>query len=802
MNGASFNTQPDEESGLISSGAGVYYTILNLESPLTSSAQNALALTNLSSGNNIATGWYENQDFTNSISLTDTSFNENKTLYLKIEVKFTITFDGGVESVTQDGVEVQEIVFHIEPDEAVSNTYINTYVQNIGYNINYKDYYKFKSWNLGDTELPSNGMTASQVGSYEITLITQRSTFSYQLTNSSTDLITVNTVVVDSDGTELGLPYAYGTLLKIGAVSNNSAYIVKAYMEKADNTLFELTRRDEAGFNYGIYFKETSETGDFSNCAYIAGFGTRDNDGNYLIKLTIEAVENTQQPTEKTFTVNYGTGISNITKGTESYASGSLQITVALNTTITESYLNSYLSDNGYTVNYAEGYEYDGWKVGDTVLTESGITVTESTSTALTLLADEVVAPAYHTIVLPQGTNSNGVNYDVNCGDEYEVVSTGTNVAVGDASYTFKIKALKSDIAKIEIYANSSLEGTQTNPAKDIEYDYPIELAQTQTTYTITVKVYYNLKLNTNGATMSSQNATALGLSTDSYGYYITLEKGSNVSATLKTALSTNTYNGNPLFTKENCTFGGWYTSSDLSGSAYNFSNLTSLNSTTSLYLKMVENTQQPTEKTFTVNYGTGISNITKNTESYASGSLQITVALNTTITESYLNTYLSDNGYTVNYAEGYVYDGWKVGNTVLTESGITVTESTSTALTLLAKVTETPAYYTIVLPQGTNSNGVNYDVNCGDEYEVLSTETSAAVGETSYTFKIEVLKSNIAKIEIHVNGCFEISQTNPAIDAEYEFPIGLAQTQTTYTITVKVYYYLWLYVNGATVLW
>ena len=545
LNGASFNTQPDEESALISSGEGVYYTILDLESPLNSSAQNALALTNLSSGNNIAVGWYENQDFTNSISLTDTSFNENKTLYLKIEVKFTITIDDGVESVTQDGVEVQEIVFYIEPDEAVSNTYINTYLQGSGYNINYVDYYKFKSWNLGDTELPSNGITASQVSSYEITLITQRSSFSYQITNASTDLINVNTVVVDSDGTELGSPFAYGTLLKIGAVSNNSAYIVKAYMEKADNTLFELTRRDEAGFNYGIYFKETSETGDFSNCAYIAGFGTRDNNGNYLIKLTIEAVENTQQPTEKTFTVNYGTGISNITKGTESYASGSLQIAVALNTTITESYLNSYLSDNGYNVIYAEGYKYDGWKVGDTVLTESGITVTESTSTVLTLLADEItVAPAYYTIVLPQST------------EDYRVLSTETSAAVGDASYTFKIEVLKSDIAKIEIYANSTLKGSQISPNTNIEYDYPIELAQTQTTYTITVKVYYNLKLNTNGATISSQNATALGLNTDSYGYYITLEKGSNVSETLKTALSTNTYNGNSLFTKANCTFG------------------------------------------------------------------------------------------------------------------------------------------------------------------------------------------------------------------------------------------------------
>ena len=778
MNGASFNTQPDAASGLNSSTAGVYYTILDLQSPLNISAQNALALTNLSSGNNIAVGWYENQDFTNSVSLTDTSFNENKTLYLKIEVKFTITFDGGVESVTKDDEVFQEIVFYIEPNGAVSNTYINTYLQGFGYNINYVDYYKFKSWNLGDTELPSNGMTASQVGSYEITLITQRSSFSYQLTNSSTDLITVNTVVVDSDGTELGSPFAYGTLLKIGAVSNNSAYIVKAYMEKADNTLFELTRRDEAGFNYGIYFKETSETGDISNCAYIAGFGTRDNDGNYLIKLTIEAVENTQQPTEKTFTVNYGAGISNITKGTESYASGNLSITVALNTTITESYLNSYLSDNGYTVNCAEGYVYDGWKVGDTVLTESGITVTESTSTALTLLAKAItVTPAYHTIVLPQSTA------------DYSVVSTVTNVAVGEASYTFKIRVLKSDIAKIEIYVNSSLEGTQINPDIDTEYyDYPIELAQTQTTYTITVKVYYNLKLNTNGATMSSQNATALGLSTDSYGYYIILEKGSNVSETLKTALSTNTYNGNPLFTKENCTFGGWYTSSDLSGSAYNFSNLTSLNSTTYLYLKMVENTQ-PTEKTFTVNYGAGISNITKGTESYASGNLSITVALNTTITESYLNSYLSDNGYTVNYAEGYEYGGWKVGNTVLTESGITVTESTATTLTILTDETVVAPTHTIVLPQSTV------------DYAVVSTETSVSVGTQSYVFTIRALKSDIAKIEIYVNNGDTPASTvtNPSSGTEHTCPIGLAQTQTTYTITVKVYYYLWLYVNGVT---
>ena len=788
LNGASFNTQPDEESALISSGEGVYYTILDLNSPLNSSAQNALALTNLSSGNNIATGWYLDQGFTNSISLTDTSFNENKTLYLKIEVKFTITFDDGVESVTKDDEVFQEIVFYIEPNGAISNTYINTYLQNIGYNINYKDYYKFKSWNLNSEPLPSNGINVSAVSSFDIKLTTQRSTFSYQLTNSSTDLITVNIVVVDSVGTELGLPYAYGTLLKIGAVSNNSAYIVKAYMEKADNTLFELTRRDEAGFNYGIYFKETSETGDFSNCAYIAGFGTRDNDGNYLIKLTIEAVENTQQPTEKTFTVNYGTGISNITKGTESYASGSLQIAVALNTTITESYLNSYLSDNGYNVIYAEGYVYNGWKVGDTVLTESGITVTESTATTLTILTDETVVAPTHTIVLPQSTV------------DYSVVSTETSVAVGTESYVFTIKALKSDIAKIEIYVNGSYASTVTNPSSDTEtvYDYTIPLAQTQTTYTITVKVYYNLKLNTNGATMSSQNATALGLSTDSYGYYITLEKGSNVSETLKTALSTNTYNGNPLFTKENCTFGGWYTSSDFSGSAYNFSNLTILNSALSLYLKMVENTQ-PTEKTFTVNYGAGISNITKGTEIYESGNLSITVALNTTITESYLNSYLSDNGYNVIYAEGYVYDGWKVGDTVLTESGITVTESTSTALTLLAKVTETPAYYTIVLPQGTNSNGVNYDVNCEDEYEVVSTETSAAVGETSYDFKIKVLKSNIARIEIYANSTLKGSQISPNTNIEYDYPIELAQTQTTYTITVKVYYNLELYVNGAT---
>ena len=792
MNGASFNTQPDEESGLISSGAGVYYTILNLESPLTSSAQNALALTNLSSGNNIAVGWYENQDFTNSISLTDTSFNENKTLYLKIEVKFTITFDEGVDSVTKDDEVFQEIVFYIEPNGAVSNTYINNYLQGAGYNIDYKDYYKFKSWNLGNTELPSNGISVSQVGSYEITLITQRSSFSYQITNASSDFINVNTVVVDSDGTELGLPFAYGTLLKIGAVSNNAAYIVKAYMEKADNTLFELTRRDEAGFNYGIYFKETSETGDISNCAYIAGFGTRDNDGDYVIEILIEAIENTQQPAEKTFTVNYGTGISNITKGTESYASGSLQIAVALNTTITESYLNTYLSSNGYTVNYAESYEYDGWKVGDTVLTESGITVTESTSTALTLLAKAItVTPTYHTIVLPQSTNSESENYDANCGEEYEVLSTQTSAAVGGPSYTFKIKVLKSNIAKIEIYVNNgdTPENTVTNPSSDTEYTSTIPLAQTQTTYTITVKVYYNLKLNTNGATMSSQNATALGLSTDSYGYYITLEKGSNVSETLKTALSTNTYNGNTLFTKENCTFGGWYTSSDLSGSTYNFSNLTSLNSATSLYLKMVENTQQPTEKTFTVNYGTGISNITKGTESYASGSLQITVALNTTITESYLNSYLSDNGYTVNYAESYEYGGWKVGDTVLTEPGITVTESTSTALTLLADEIVVPAYHIIVLPQST------------EDYSVLSTETSAAVGETSYAFKIEVLKSNIAKIEIYVNNGDTPANTvtNPYSGTEHTCTIPLAQTQTTYTITVKVYYNLELYINGAT---
>ena len=256
------------------------------------------------------------------------------------------------------------------------------------------------------------------------------------------------------------------------------------------------------------------------------------------------------------------------------------------------------------------------------------------------------------------------------------------------------------------------------------------------------------------------------------------------VDETLKPALYTNTYNGNPLFTKANCTFGGWYTDAEFNYPV-NFGNLI-IDSTTSLYLKMVENTQ-PTEKTFTVNYGTGISNITKGTESYASGSLQIAVALNTTITESYLNSYLSDNGYTVSYAEGYEYNGWKVGDTVLTESGITVTESTSTALTLLADEIVVPTYHTIVLPQSTA------------DYSVLSTETSAAVGETSYTFKIRVLKSDIAKIEIHVNGYFERSQTNPAKDIEYEFPIGLAQTQTTYTITVKVYYYLWLYVNGAT---
>ena len=255
-------------------------------------------------------------------------------------------------------------------------------------------------------------------------------------------------------------------------------------------------------------------------------------------------VENTQ-PTEKTFTVNYGAGISNITKGTESYASGSLSITVALNTTITESYLNSYLSSNEYNVNYAEGYGYDGWKVGDTVLTESGITVTESTSTALTLLADEIVVPTYHIIVLPQST------------EDYRVLSTETSVAVGAESYVFTIRALENNIAKIEIYVNGSYANTVTNPYSGTEHTCPIELAQTQTqtTYTITVKVYYYLWLYVNGATLSS--GIDLGIyQHQSNDFYIISEKGSNVSETLKTALSTNTYNGNSLFTKANCTFG------------------------------------------------------------------------------------------------------------------------------------------------------------------------------------------------------------------------------------------------------
>ena len=379
-------------------------------------------------------------------------------------------------------------------------------------------------------------------------------------------------------------------------------------------------------------------------------------------------VENTQ-PTEKTFTVNYGAGISNITKGGQSYASGSLQIAVALNTTITESYLNSYLSDNGYTVNYAEGYKFNGWKVGDTVLTESGITVTESTSTALTLLADEIVVPAYHTIVLPQGTNSNGVNYDVNCEDEYEVVSTETSAAVGETSYDFKIKVLKSNIARIEIYANSSLEGTQINPNTNTEYyNYPIGLAQTQTTYTITVKVYYNLELYINGATTGY--AENLGLNNyQNSKFYKTYEKGSNIDNTLKTALRTNTYNGNPLFTKANCTFGGWYTDLEFNNPV-DFDNL-SIDSTTSLYLKMVIE--------FTIRAGT---EVTITMDGYQYDGFTINIPSGTVITAEYLENYLYDNGYILDYT-GYRGISWMLGESPLPEDGILASEANSTILTV-----------------------------------------------------------------------------------------------------------------------
>ena len=155
---------------------------------------------------------------------------------------------------------------------------------------------------------------------------------------------------------------------------------------------------------------------------------------------------------------------------------------------------------------------------------------------------------------------------------------------------------MKSDIAKIEIYVNGSYASTVTNPSSDTEtvYDYTIPLAQTQTTYTITVKVYYYLNLYVNGAICYGNISIVPKYNTvnpDIIDYYYKLLEKDYNDVSFNNALSTNTYNDNPLFTKENCTFGGWYTDAEFNNPV-DFDNF-SINSTTSLYLKMVENISQ-----------------------------------------------------------------------------------------------------------------------------------------------------------------------------------------------------------------
>ena len=242
---------------------------------------------------------------------------------------------------------------------------------------------------------------------------------------------------------------------------------------------------------------------------------------------------------------------------------------------------------------------------------------------------------------------------------------------MGETSYTFKIKVLKSDIAKIEIYVNNgdTPENTVTNPSSGTEHTCPIELAQTQTTYTITVKVYYCLWLYVNGATTGY--AENLGLENYSQGalYYLMMEKGSNVSETLKDALSTNTYNGNPLFTKENCTFGGWYTDWEFNNPV-NFDNLI-IDSTTSLYLKIVIE--------FTVKTGIGVT-ITR--DDYQFDIITIIIPSGTVITAEYLKTYLEENGYILDYS-GYSGISWMLGESPLPEAGIIASQANSTILTV-----------------------------------------------------------------------------------------------------------------------
>ena len=176
--------------------------------------------------------------------------------------------------------------------------------------------------------------------------------------------------------------------------------------------------------------------------------------------------------------------------------------------------------------------------------------------------------------------------------------------------------------------------------------------------------------LYVNGATLSS--GIDLGIyQHQSNDFYIISEKGSNVDKTLKTALSTNSYNGNPLFTKANCTFGGWYTDAEFNNPV-NFDNLI-IDSTTSLYLKMVIE--------FTIIAGVGVT-ITNGDSKY--DSFTINIPSSTVITAEYLKTYLEENGYILDYT-GYSGISWMLGERPLHEKGEIASEATSTILTVNA---------------------------------------------------------------------------------------------------------------------
>ena len=180
-----------------------------------------------------------------------------------------------------------------------------------------------------------------------------------------------------------------------------------------------------------------------------------------------------------------------------------------------------------------------------------------------------------------------------------------------------------------------------------------------------------------NGATLSS--GIDLGIyQHQSNDFYIISEKGSNVDKTLKTALSTNLYNGNPLFTKANCTFGGWYTDAEFNNPV-DFDNLI-IDSTTTLYLKMVKNTQTQ-DIEFIVRAGVGVT-ITNGDSKY--DGFTINIPSDTVITAEYIETYLNENGYILDYT-GHSGISWMLGESPLPKAGIVASEATSTILTVNA---------------------------------------------------------------------------------------------------------------------